>query len=245
MQVASPTVSVALHGPLPRQRTPSRAGEIIYLVDDDASVRDALSEMLTSLGREVLTFAAGHEYLRYDRTDSAACLIVDMMLPDMNGLDLQNRLPQQNSPPIIFISRHADIPATVRAIKAGAIEFLTKPISLPALHTAIETAFAQDRQRRYRHSEVELLRKRFSSLTPREREVLPLVAEGLLNKQAAAVLGIREVTLQVHRGQIMRKMAARSFAELVRMAEKLGISVPASTTVFGTWAAPPPLVPPC
>ena len=161
--------------------------------------------------------------MAYGRRDEAACLIFDMRLPDMSGLDLQQRLANEDCPPIIFISGRVDIPGTVQAMKAGAIEFLTKPVSPRALETAIDVAFAQDRKLRKQRLEMATLQSRFNTLTPREREVLPLIAEGLLNKQAAAVLGISEVTLQVHRCQVMRKMAARSFAELVRMAERLGI----------------------
>jgi FixJ family two-component response regulator len=198
----------------PVTATDSHGGEAIYIVDDDARVREALSELLTSRGRRVITFR---------RKDEAACLILDMRLPDISGLDLQQRLANECCPPIIFVSGRADIPSTVRAMKAGAIEFLTKPISPLALEAAIDVAFAQDRKLRRQRLELAMLQSRFNTLTRREREVLPLIAEGLLNKQAAAVLGISEVTLQVHRCQVMRKMAARSFAELVRMAERLGI----------------------
>lgn len=179
--------------------------------------------MLSSRGRRVISFGTATEFMAYGRRDEAACLILDMRLPDMSGLDLQQRLANEDCPPIIFISGRVDIPGTVQAMKAGAIEFLTKPVSPRALETAIDVAFAQDRKLRKRRLEMATLQSRFNTLTPREREVLPLIAEGLLNKQAAAVLGISEVTLQVHRRQVMRKMAARSFAELVRMAERLGI----------------------
>jgi FixJ family two-component response regulator len=207
----------------PVTATDSHGGEAIYIVDDDARVREALSELLTSRGRRVMTFGTATEYMAYRRRDEAACLILDMRLPDMSGLDLQQRLANQCCPPVIFISGRVDIPGTVRAMKAGAIEFLTKPISPLALEAAIDVAFVQDRKLRQQRLEMATLQSRFNTLTPREREVLPLIAEGLLNKQAAAVLRISEVTLQVHRCQVMRKMAARSFAELVRMAERLGI----------------------
>lgn len=210
-------------GPIPSENELLQEREIVYLVDDDREVQEGLAELLAALGKEVITFDTGTEYLKSRRTDSAACLIVDMRLPDMSGLELQNRLADDESLPIIFISRHVSIPTIVRAIKAGAIEFLTKPVNQQALETAVDAAFAQYRQRRQKQSNLAAIRQRFSLLTPREREVLPLIAEGMLNKQAAVALGISEVTLQVHRGQIMRKMAARSFAELVRLAEKLGI----------------------
>ena len=202
-------------------------GEAIYLVDDDERVREALSESLAAHGRSVTTFGAAAEYLAYKRRDEAACLILDMRLPDMSGLELQQRLAEEDCPPIIFISGRVDVPLAVSAMKAGAVEFLTKPISPQALEAAIELALVQDRMQRRRRMELAAIQARFNTLTPREREVLPLIAEGLLNKQAAAVLGICEVTLQVHRCQVMRKMAAGSFAELVRMAGKIGI--PAST----------------
>jgi len=204
-------------------------GEVVYLVDDDARVREALSEFLASLGIEHLTFGSAEEYLAHVRSDICACLVLDVQLPDINGLDLQRQLGSGSSPPIIFISGHGDIPSTVRAMKAGAIDFLTKPIDPPALVTAIRAAFAQDLERRLKAADLMNLQRRFALLTPREREVLPLVAAGMLNKQAAALLGITEVTLQVHRGQIMRKMEADSFADLVRMAGKLGIPAPDGT----------------
>lgn len=212
-----------------RQEVPSsgvgskQPGEMIYLVDDDFRVREALSEHLASLGMEVVSFGSAAEYLDYSRSDDAACLILDLELPDINGLDLQQQLAAETSPQIVFISGHGDIPSTVRAMKAGAIEFLTKPVNEDALIAAVQAALARDRQLRRHHAALAELRQRFSSLTPREREVLPLVVEGLLNKQAAAVLGIAEVTLQLHRSQIMQKMAADSFADLVRMAERLGV----------------------
>lgn len=210
----------------PKQRDAStvKRGQVIYLVDDDVRARDALSELLTSLNRDVACFRSAKEYLRHHRTDRAACLIVDLLLPDMCGLDLQQHLGGSLHPPIIFTSAHADIPTTVRAMKAGAIDFFTKPVNPQVLIAAIDAALAQDLVQRERYLELTKLRSGYASLTPREREVFPLITGGMLNKQAAAHLGISEVTLQVHRGQVMRKMAARSFAELVRMAERLGIS---------------------
>jgi FixJ family two-component response regulator len=199
----------------------NKSGRVIYLVNDDFRVREAISEVHDS---EVLSFGTARGYLDHIRKDTTACLILDLILPDMNGLDLQRQLADETSPPIIFISSHIDIPSCVRAMKAGAIEFLTQPVSKSALLAAVENGFALDSKQRHKRLELERVRKGYASLTPRERQVLTLVAEGLLNKQAAAVLGISEVTLQVHRGQVMRKMKAASFAELVRMAGKLGIS---------------------
>ena len=214
--------------PCPKQREASevKKGQVIYLVDDDICAREELSELLTSLGREVACFGSAKEYLRHHRTDRAACLIVDLVLPDMGGLELQQQLGGGLHPPVIFMSAHADIPTTVRAMKAGAIEFFTKPVNPQVLLAAIDAALAQDLVQRERYLELAKIRSGYASLTPREREVFPLITGGMLNKQAAAHLGISEVTLQVHRGQVMRKMAARSFAELVRMAERLGISGP-------------------
>lgn len=203
-----------------------QTGEMIYLVDDDSRVREALSEHLTSLGMEVVTFGSAAEYLDYSRSDAAACLILDLQLPDISGLDLQQQLATEPSPQIIFISGHGDIPSSVRAMKAGAIEFLTKPVDEEALIAAVQAAVARDRKLRQSHAELAELQESFSLLTPRERQVLSLVVGGLLNKQAAAVLGIAEVTLQLHRSQIMQKMEADSFADLVRMAERLGIRHP-------------------
>jgi len=179
------------------------------------------------MGRNVVCFATAKEYLDHYRTDSAACLIVDIKLPGMSGLDLQSELVRGLHPPIIFITGHGDVPSAVRAMKAGAIEFLTKPVSQNSLLRAIDAALEEDRRRRQKYSELAKIRSCFALLTPREQEVFHLVAKGLLNKQAAAELGIRVVTLQVHRSQVMRKMAARSFAELVRKAAELGIPNPA------------------
>lgn len=207
----------------------TQASGVVYLVDDDQGVREAISELLASLKIEHVTFGSAEEYLGYVRTDLCGCLVLDIQLPDINGLDLQRQLGTGSSPPIIFISGHGDIPSTVRAMKAGAIEFLTKPIDPERLLPAIRAAFAEDLERRQKTADRVNLQRRFALLTPREREVLPLIAGGMLNKQAAAVLRITEVTLQVHRGQIMRKMGADSFADLVRMAGKLGIPEPDRT----------------
>ncbi len=203
-----------------------QTGELVYVVDDDPRVREALSELLASLKIEHVTFGSAAEYLAYVRTDTSSCLVLDVQMPEISGLDLQRQLTGESPPPIIFISGHGDIPSTVRAMKAGATEFLTKPIDPEALVAAIRAAFTKDLDQRQKTAGMILLRGRFASLTPREREVLPLIAGGMLNKQAAAVLGITEVTLQVHRGQIMRKMEAESFADLVRMAGRLGIPEP-------------------
>ena len=204
-------------------------GEVVYLVDDDPSVREALSELFASLTIEHVTFGSASDYVGFVRSDSCACLVLDVQMPEISGLDLQRQLASESGPPIIFISGHGDIPSTVRAMKAGAVEFLTKPIDPQALVAAIRAAFIKDLEQRRKTADLATLQRRFALLTPREREVLPLVARGMLNKQAAAVLGITQVTLQVHRGQIMRKMEANSLADLVRMAGKLGIPEPDQT----------------
>ncbi|QOY85897.1 response regulator transcription factor [Paludibaculum fermentans] len=197
------------------------ADEVVYVLDDDHRIREALSEVFAAMGMPHVSFGSATEYLRYRRTDACACLILDVDLPDINGLDLQRQLGEDIGPPIIFLSGYGDIPSTVRAMKAGAVEFLTKPADHEMLLGAIRTAFTRDLQQRQRVAEIADLQRRFALLTPREKEVLPLIADGMLNKQAAAALGISEVTLQVHRGQIMRKMSAASFADLVRMAFRL------------------------
>lgn len=197
---------------------------IIFIVDDDYRMREALSSFVEAMGFRVLAFASGSEFLRAERPDSPACLILDLELPDISGLELQQGLADQNAPPVIFVTGHGDIPSSVRAMKAGAVEFLSKPFNEQELQSAIEKAIDIDRLAKQRRSELNHLKDRYNILTPREQEVLPFVIAGLLNKETAADLGTSEVTIRVHRGQIMRKMGARSLAELVRMADKLGIS---------------------
>jgi FixJ family two-component response regulator len=196
-------------------------GHLVFIVDDDRQVCDALAELLQTFDLRVLTFGSATEYLAYPKPDVPACLVLDVHLPDINGLDLQRQTAPGPLPQIVFITGHGDIPTSVRAIKAGAVDFLTKPVREADLIRAIHTAIAKDRTARLERANLIELRRREARLTPREREVLPLVVSGLLNKQAAAELGISEVTLQIHRGKIMRKMEAGSLAELVRMAGKL------------------------
>lgn len=198
---------------------------IVFIVDDDVRMREALSELLASLGWQAITFGSAGEYSSYVRSDLPACLILDVELPDINGLDFQKQLSHGDHPPIVFLTGHGDIPSSVRAIKHGAIDFLTKPFTETALLAAIRSAIDRDRAARQERAELETLRQRLAALTPREREVLPLVVSGLLNKQAAAELGISEVTLQIHRSKIMQKMEAASLADLVRLAEKLQIPI--------------------
>jgi FixJ family two-component response regulator len=197
---------------------------IVYVLDDDHRVREALSSLLSSLGLRVEVFASAAEYLQFNKPDAPGCLILDLELPGMNGLELQQEIAGDYSPPIVFVTGHGDVPSSVRAMKAGAIEFLLKPFDNQELLRIIDAAILQDRQARVKRADIAELRRRYALLTPREREVLPLVVAGLLNKQTAAELGTSEITIQVHRGQIMRKMAASSLAELVKMAGKLNIS---------------------
>jgi FixJ family two-component response regulator len=196
---------------------------IIFVVDDDSRIREALFELLSSLDLRVVTFGSAAEYIEFPKPDLPACLILDVKLPGINGLDLQSQIADTEHPPIVFITGHGDIPSSVRAIKAGAVDFLTKPFNQQDLLEAIHAAVAQDRKARRERAELFQLQQRYASLTPREREVLSLVVSGLLNKQAAAELGISLVTLQLHRSKVMQKMAAKSFAELVRMAGQLRV----------------------
>jgi FixJ family two-component response regulator len=202
----------------------SKDNPIVYVLDDDYRVREALTSLLSSVGFRVEVFASAAEYLKFKRPDSPACLILDLQLPGMSGLDLQREIAGGDAPAIVFVTGHGDVPSSVRAMKAGAIEFLLKPLDDQELLRAIEAAIAQDREARLKRTEISELQRRYALLTPREREVLPFVVAGLLNKQTAAELGNSEITIQVHRGQIMRKMAAASLADLVKMAGKLGIS---------------------
>jgi FixJ family two-component response regulator len=188
-------------------------------------VREALCELLASLGLNGVAFGSAAEYLAYARPDLPACLVLDVKLPDINGLEFQKQIAAEHHPPIVFITGYGDIPSSVDAIKRGAVDFLTKPFSETELMQAIHAAIDQDRKLRQEAAELDSLQKRLAGLTPREREVLPLVVSGLLNKQAAAQLGISEITLQIHRGKIMHKMAAASLADLVRIAERLRIPI--------------------
>ena len=197
--------------------------QIVFIVDDDRRICEALSLLLSTFDLRVVTFGSAAEYIAYPKPNVPACLILDVELPDINGLDLQSQTAEENQASIVFITGHGDIPMSVRAIKGGAVDFLTKPFKEADLMRAIHAAIAQDRDARQKRAELAELRQRLSSLTPREREVFPLIVSGLLNKQAAAELGISEITIQIHRGKIMKKMMAGSLAELVRMAGMLEI----------------------
>lgn len=198
---------------------------IVFIVDDDARIRESLGELLASHGIAAFAFASAGEYVAATKPKRPACLILDVELPDINGLDLQRQMAEGDHPPIVFITGHGDIPSSVRAIKRGAVDFLTKPFNDTDLMQAIRAAVAQDREAHAERADFAILEQRYNELTPREREVLPLVISGLLNKQAAAELGISEVTLQIHRRNVMQKMAAASLADLVRIAERLQIPV--------------------
>ncbi len=202
----------------------SEAQSIVFVIDDDASVRQALQSLMRSVGLEVQTFASTTEFLSAKVSDVASCLVLDVRLPGGSGLDFQGELAKaQIDIPIIFITGHGDIPMSVRAMKAGAVEFLTKPFRDQELLDAIQVALDGDRKRREHAMAVSNLRTLYESLTPREREVMALVTAGLMNKQIAAQLKVSEVTVKVHRGNAMEKMRARSLAELVRMADVLGL----------------------
>ena len=196
----------------------------VFVIDDDESIREALKALLESVGLRVETFASAPEFLQSRHSDAPSCLVLDIRMPGLSGLDLQREMAEANiHTPIIFITGHGDIPMTVRAMKAGAVEFLTKPFRDQDLLDAIQQALDRDRAERQEQAENAELRSRFDSLTPRESEVFALVITGLLNKQIALQLGTSELTIKQHRHQVMRKMHADSFAELVRMGEKLEI----------------------
>jgi FixJ family two-component response regulator len=198
---------------------------IVLVVEDDESVRRALANLFQSVGLEVMLFGSASEMLQSGLPASASCLVLDVRLPGLSGLDFQAELAKTNTHiPIIFMSGHGDIPMTVRAMKGGAIDFLTKPFRDQDMLDAVSAAIERDRQHREAESILSGLQTRFETLTPREREIFALVSSGLMNKQIAAELGLAEITVKIHRGHITRKMGARSLAELVRQAEALGIS---------------------
>jgi len=206
---------------------------VVFIVDDDVRIREALDELLASHGMRAIAFGSAGDYISANKPDVCACLILDVELPDINGLDLQKQIAEGEHPPIVFITGHGDIPSSVRAIKDGAVDFLTKPFSDSDLMAAIQVAIARDREIRSERAELGALRQRYQALTPRERDVLPLVVSGLLNKQAASELGISEVTLQIHRRNVMQKMMAASLADLVRIAERLEIPITHSRRARG------------
>jgi FixJ family two-component response regulator len=200
------------------------AQSIVFVVDDDVSLREAIKSLLRSVGLQVEVFGTAADFLKNKFPDVAACLVLDIRLPGVSGLDFQAELAKANIHiPIVFITGHGDIPMTVRAMKAGAVEFLTKPFRDQDLLDSVQIALERDRIRRAQDKAVHEVRAHFDALTPREQEVITFVTAGLMNKQIAAELGVSEITVKVHRGSVMKKMGARSLAELVRMADALGI----------------------
>ena len=202
---------------------------MVFIVDDDAPMRESLKNLIRSVGLRAEVFASAQEFLRSKRPDVPGCLVLDVRMPGLSGLDLQRRTTEAGVEiPIIFITGYGDIPMSVRAMKAGAVEFLTKPFRDQDLLDAIQQALERDRKARDQRAAIEELRSRFASLTPREREVMARVVAGLLNKQIGGELGTSETTVKIHRHQVMEKMGAGSLPELVRMADRLGILVPKS-----------------
>jgi FixJ family two-component response regulator len=198
---------------------------VVFVVDDDVSVRESLELLILSAGWQPETFASAEDFLARSRSDGPSCLVLDVTLPKLNGLDLQKRIVDRVDMPIIFITGYGDVPTTVQAMKAGAVEFLTKPFSDEALRNAITQAVERSRRALAHEAELGALRDCYASLTPRERETMAFVVSGLLNKQIAFELGISEITVKAHRGQVMRKMRVDSLAELVRVAAALDVPV--------------------
>jgi FixJ family two-component response regulator len=208
----------------------SKATELppaVFVVDDDASVREALDGLFRSIGLQAKTFGSAAEFLQNKLPDAPSCLVLDVRLPGLSGLDFQTELAAAGLHiPIVFMTGHGDIPMTVKAMKAGAVEFLPKPFRDQDMLDAVQQALERDRERRERNSGLAKLKSSFDTLTPREQEVMGLVTAGLMNKQVAGEIGVSEITAKVHRGNIMRKMGAKSLAELVRMADALGVRRP-------------------
>jgi FixJ family two-component response regulator len=203
----------------------SKSEQIVYVVDDDTDVRDGVSMLLQSVGLQAVALASTMEFLAHKRSEMPSCLILDVRLPGSSGLDFQAELARAEIDiPIIFLTGHGDIPMTVKAMKAGAVEFLTKPFREQDLLDAVRVALERDRVRREVQLETQSLRSRYGVLSERERQVMSLVCAGFMNKQVAAKMGVSEVTVKVHRHNVMKKLDARSFADLVRMADVLGIS---------------------
>jgi FixJ family two-component response regulator len=207
-----------------RMREPPKPETFIAIVDDDQSAREGLSSLIRSAGLRVETFASAQAFLDRPRAMAPSCLVLDLQMPGLSGLELQKRMAEvEMEIPIVFLTGHGNIPASVQAMKAGAVEFLTKPFDEEALLKAIQEAIERDQRTRREHAQIRELRDRYESLTAREQQVMQQVVSGLLNKQIAADLNIAEYTVKIHRGHVMRKMHADSLADLVRMAENLGI----------------------
>jgi FixJ family two-component response regulator len=201
------------------------AHPVVFIVDDDISVRESLEALIGFEGWNVETFASAEEFLARPQSNSPSCLVLDVSLPELSGLDLQQRLADHREMPIIFITGHGDIPMTVKAMKAGAVEFLTKPVDSEELLIAIRNGIERSRSELGNEAELDVLRARWNLLTPRERDVIELVVAGLLNKQVGLKLGISEITVKAHRGKAMQKMEADSLADMVRMTSRLGVAV--------------------
>jgi FixJ family two-component response regulator len=210
--------------PTPPHTTAGAEEPVVFVIDDDASVREALSSLFRSVGLRVEVFGSAHEFLQGKLPNVPSCLILDIRLPRLSGLDFQAELAKADVHiPIIFMTGHGDIPMTVRAMKAGAVDFLTKPFRDQDMLDAVTSAIERDRSSRHEAKVVSNVHALFATLTPRERQVMTLVTAGLMNKQIAAEIGVAEITVKIHRGHIMRKMAAKSLPDLVRMAQTLGI----------------------
>jgi FixJ family two-component response regulator len=203
----------------------ARGTPVVFVVDDDVSVRESLELLILSAGWQPQTFASAEEFLERSGVDGPSCLVLDVKLPSLNGLDLQKRIIDRVDIPIVFITGYGDVPTTVEAMKAGAVDFVTKPFSDDVLLNAIRQALERSRTTLAHEAQLRALRKLYMSLTPRERETMALVVSGLLNKQIAAELGISEITVKAHRGRVMRKMRVDSLAELVRLAAALDVPV--------------------
>jgi FixJ family two-component response regulator len=213
----------------------------VFVVDDDRSVREGLVDMIQSLGMQAKAFASAQQFLQHKRPDTPTCLVLDVRLPGLSGLDLQRQLGQSGQPiPVIFITGHGDIPMSVRAMKEGAVEFLTKPFRDQDLLDAIHQALKKDRTAREQRAKAAEVRRRYDTLTSREREVMQLVIAGMLNKQIAGELGTSEVTVKMHRGQVMHKMQAQSVVELLRMSETMAMIATAPSQARGSKKSPLP-----
>jgi FixJ family two-component response regulator len=207
---------------------PAEPQAVVIIIDDDGDVRDAVSNLLRSVGLQTKVFASVADFLQWNGPDVPSCLVLDVRLPGLSGLDFQSEMSKSNiQTPVVFMTGHGDIPMTVRAMKGGAVDFLAKPFRDQDMIDAVQAGLDRDRRRRKNISDTSRLKSAYDELTPREQEIMAVVAEGLMNKQIAGKIGVSEVTVKFHRGNVMRKMGAKSVAELVRMADALGLRRPA------------------